>query len=96
MALVKPDSARIAKIKVIGIRPGEKLHESLTTIEESPLIREMKDRYIVLSASREWEVDQSLYTRYKKVKEGFEYNSYDNKEYISAKKMTKILEELGV
>ena len=85
-----------AKIKVIGIRPGEKLHESLTTIEESPLIREMKDRYIVLSASREWEVDQSLYTRYKKVKEGFEYNSYDNKEYISAKKMTKILEELGV
>ena len=85
-----------AKIKVMGIRPGEKLHESLTTVEESPLIREMKDRYIVLSPSREWEVDESMYTRYKKVKEGFEYNSYDNKDYLSQKKMTAMLAELAV
>ena len=85
-----------AKIKVIGIRPGEKLHESLTTVEESPLIREMKDRYIVLSHSREWEVDESIYTRYKKVKEGFEYNSYNNKDYLSQKKMTALLAELAV
>jgi len=85
-----------AKIKVIGVRPGEKLHESLTTKEESPLVRDMKDRYIVLSPSREWPVDESLYTRYKKVKEGFEYNSLDNKDYLSQKEMTKMLEELGV
>jgi len=85
-----------AKIKVIGIRPGEKLHESLTTKEESLLIREMKDRYIVLSPSREWPVDESLYARYKKVKDGFEYDSYSNPKYLTQKEMRAMLDELGV
>jgi UDP-N-acetylglucosamine 4,6-dehydratase len=85
-----------AKLKVVGIRPGEKLHESLTTQEESATIREMKDRYIVLSPSREWPVDESFYNRYKKVKEGFEYNSLDNKDYMSLKEMSAMLDSLAL
>ncbi len=85
-----------AKIKVVGIRPGEKLHESLITPEESALTWEMKDRYLVLSASREWKVDEAAYTRYKKVKAGFDYNSLSNEKYISPKEMGNLLKKLDL
>lgn len=80
-----------AKLKTVGIRPGEKLHEALITAEEARDTREMKDRYVVLSPSREWSLDESLYSRYKKVKPDFEYNSLDNPKYISQKELTATL-----
>lgn len=85
-----------AKLKAIGIRPGEKLHESLITIEEARDTREMKDRFVVLSPSREWSLDESVYNRYKKVKADFEYNSFSNPSYVTQKQMSKMLEDLGV
>lgn len=85
-----------AKLKEIGIRPGEKLHESLITTEEARDTREMKDRFIVLSPSREWSLNESVYNRYKKVKPDFEYNSFSNPSYLTQKEMSKMLEDLGV
>lgn len=85
-----------AKHKVIGIRPGEKLHELLIAAEESHLVREMKDRYVVLSASPEWKYDSSEYTRLKKVKKGFEYDSLKNPKYLNQKEMEKLLKELAL
>ena len=38
-----------AKLKVIGIRMGEKLHESLFSHEECHLVKEFKDHYILNS-----------------------------------------------
>ena len=90
--VVAPD----AKQKIIGIRPGEKLHESLITPEEGALAREMRDRYVVLSASPEWKHDASEYSRYKKVKPGFEYESRGNKVYLTQKKLRDTLMELGL
>ncbi len=85
-----------AKQKVVGVRPGEKLHESLITREEGALAREMRDRYVVFSASAQWEYDYSTYARLKKVKDGFEYNSLNNPEYLTQKGMQALLDELGV
>ncbi len=85
-----------AKQKVIGVRPGEKRHESLITREEGQLAREMKDRYVVLSSSVEWPYDKSEFNRMRKVKDGFEYNSYSNPVYLTQKEMLKMLDELGV
>jgi UDP-N-acetylglucosamine 4,6-dehydratase/5-epimerase len=85
-----------AKQKIIGIRPGEKLHESLITSEESHLVREMKDRYVVLSASPEWDFDPTAYSRLKKVKKGFSYDSLKNPKYLNQKDMAKLLLELNL
>lgn len=85
-----------AKLKTVGIRPGEKLHEALIATDEARDTREMKDRYVVLSPSREWSLDESVYTRYKKVKPDFEYNSLDNPTYISQKELAATLLKLDL
>jgi UDP-N-acetylglucosamine 4,6-dehydratase/5-epimerase len=85
-----------AKLKVVGIRPGEKLHESLITAEEGQLTREMRDRYVVLSASRDWHTDEYLYQRYKKVPKGFQYDSLTNKQKLSPQQMQALLKELDL
>ena len=50
-AAVSPDS----KIDVIGIRPGEKLHEVLVTEEESRHTLEFDDTYVVQPDHPYWE-----------------------------------------
>jgi UDP-N-acetylglucosamine 4,6-dehydratase len=84
-----------AKQKIIGIRPGEKLHEQLIPPGEARGGLELKDRYIILSQSREWSMDLSRYVGAKKVKDDFEYNSKDNT-YVSSSQMQKLLNESGL
>ena len=85
-----------AKRRITGIRPGEKLHESLITPEEGRLAYELKDRYVVLSASQSgWVNDVKKYKGAKKVKEGFEYRS-DNAEQLTAERMKKLLKAVDL
>lgn len=88
------------KIKIIGIRPGEKLHETLCSNDEANLIVEFKDYYILKPTIKY--IDQKInFTRNKngekgkKVKQNFEYNSYNNKDYISHKLLKKIISILN-
>lgn len=84
-----------ATCRVIGIRPGEKLHECLITGEEGRLAYELKDRYIVLSASQSgWNNDPKKYKSAKRLKEGFEYHSHTNDEYLSPAQMRTLLKKL--
>jgi UDP-N-acetylglucosamine 4,6-dehydratase len=40
--------------KVVGIRPGEKLHETLISMDESREARELGDRYVIPPALSFW------------------------------------------
>ncbi len=91
VALFKPGH----EIKEIGTRPGEKLHECLITGEEGRLAYELKDRYVVLSASSTgWDNDPKKYKGAKKLKEGFEYHSHTNDEFLSSAQMRALLKKL--
>ena len=84
-----------ATCRVVGIRPGEKLHECLITGEEGRLAYELKDRYIVLSASPSgWVNDVRKYKGAKKIKEGFEYHSHTNEDQLTIPQMKKFLKEV--
>ena len=79
------------KIKKQGIRPGEKLHEEMISINESGSIFEFKDFYVILPNSKYIKYSEKEYIlkfkNGKKIKNSFSYNSKDNKNYMSDKEI---------
>lgn len=76
-------------IKVIGIRPGEKIDEFLITKEEGPRTRELQDRYII-EPEFPWWTEHAI-KRGSRVNEGFSYDSRNNKKWLTIKEMKKLI-----
>ena len=73
----------IADLKIIGIRPGEKLHEEMISSEDAYSTYEYKDYYKILPAINGWSFDEARIKDGKKVAEGFTYSSDTNPEWMS-------------
>ena len=85
-----------AIIKEIGIREGEKLHEVMVTKDDSTHTYEYEMHYIIYPHFDWWKLDRSLIGNGNKVKEGFEYNSGTNKEWLDVSGLKKELEKLNL
>lgn len=83
------------RIKEIGIREGEKLHEVMVTKDDSLLTYEYDKHYIIYPHFDWWEFDKSRIGSGIKVEEGFEYNSATNKEWLKIEDLRVELERLG-
>lgn len=84
-----------AKMKEIGIREGEKLHEVMVTKDDSYLTYEYDKHYIIYPHFDWWEFDESRIGNGKKVEEGFEYNSGTNTEWLDIEALKTQLKSLG-
>jgi len=73
-----------AKLKVIGIRMGEKLHESLFSREECHLVKEFKDHYILNSSKNTGNLNKKGFMSY-------DYNSETNKNFLNKKQISKLI-----
>lgn len=84
-----------AKIKLVGIRPGEKLHESLIGRDEAMNTFDLGDRYLIEPSYMDrWNPKHKSYSQKKAVKEGFDYNSLDNPDYLSVKDLQNFINKL--
>ena len=88
------------KHKITGIRPGEKLHEEMITLSDSYNTIESKNFYIILPhEGKSYSDKKRTISQYikkfsaKKLKLPYSYNSKDNKDYLSIKKLKKIIIE---
>ncbi len=72
-----------AKHRIIGIRPGEKLHEQMIGSEDSYFTFEYPSYYKILPQINEWGEDNLRIKGGKKVDEGFIYSSDNNTEWMS-------------
>ncbi|HIK04484.1 MAG TPA: UDP-N-acetylglucosamine 4,6-dehydratase (inverting) [Trichormus sp. M33_DOE_039] len=84
-------------IKIVGMRPGEKLHEAMFSSESSHLAVEFSDHYVIKPTI---EYSYSLdYTRNalgevgKSVPEGFEYSSETNTEWLKGFQLLDMLKQ---
>lgn len=80
-----------AEIKLIGIRQGEKLHETLINMEESINTATFVNHFIIYPDFR-W-LENKKPSEYNIKQHQFEYNSFDN-EYLTVKEMREMLREL--
>lgn len=76
---VAPD----ARHEIIGIRPGEKLHEQMIGLEDAMHSYEYADHYKILPAIHEWSSDPKRIGNGIKVPADFVYSSNNNKEWMS-------------
>jgi UDP-N-acetylglucosamine 4,6-dehydratase/5-epimerase len=82
---VAPD----AEHKIIGIRPGEKIHEQMIGMEDAPHTYAYKDHYKILPMIHNWSTDPSRIKDGVKVEEGFTYTSDNNHEWMDVEALRK-------
>lgn len=76
-----------AKHRIIGIRPGEKIHEQMIGTEDSPHTYEYSTYFKILPAIHNWSSDPKRINGGVKVKEGFMYTSDNNIEWMPVEKL---------
>ena len=85
-----------AKIKIIGIRNGEKLHEEMISNLDSLNTLEFKKYFVIVPSSKFYYVNKSFYKKKfkncKLVKKNFSYNSLENK-FLSVSEIKKIIKK---
>ncbi|WP_353663219.1 UDP-N-acetylglucosamine 4,6-dehydratase (inverting) [Hydrogenimonas sp. SS33] len=83
--------------KIVGIRPGEKIHEVMCPADDSHLTLEFEDHYVIKPTIQfAYESDFSvnrLGETGKPVPEGFEYNSGNNTRWLGREEFRKMAEE---
>ena len=72
-----------AKIKIIGIRPGEKIHEQMIGIEDAVNTFEYENHYKILPSIYNWSIDANRIKNGKKVPIDFSYTSDNNKSWMT-------------
>ena len=71
-----------ARHNLVGIRPGEKLHEQMIGIEDAPYTYEYSSYYKILPSIHEWNKDPERIGVGSKVDPDFKYCSDTNEEWM--------------
>jgi len=80
--------------KVVGIRPGEKVHEEMITPSDSFYTYDLGKYFTILPSKPKWKIDNFIAEhKAKKVKEGFAYNSGENSEWETIESLRSLIKE---
>ena len=82
-----------AKHEVIGIRPGEKLHEQMIGLEDAPFTYEYEDHFKILPSIHSWGFDPKRINKGKKVSPDFTYTSDKNTDWMSCETLQNWIKE---
>lgn len=78
--------------KIIGIRPGEKIHEQMIGFEDAEHTYEYDEHYKILPAINNWSKDPNRIKNGKKVAKDFTYSSDNNTDWMSKDELSKWIE----
>jgi len=81
--------------KIIGIRPGEKIHEEMITSSDSFTTYDLGKYYAILPQTPFWDLSEFIKKHNaKKVKEGFNYNSGENEYFLSVSDLKELINKI--
>jgi UDP-N-acetylglucosamine 4,6-dehydratase len=81
--------------EIIGIRPGEKLHEQMISYEDAAHTYEYDGYYKILPAIHEWSQDSARINDGTKVDSNFTYSSDNNNEWMSIEQLRRWIAAKG-
>jgi UDP-N-acetylglucosamine 4,6-dehydratase len=86
--------APTCELKIIGIRPGEKVHEEMITASDSFTSYDLGKYYVILPQTTNWSLENFV-SEFQaiKVKEGFNYSSGENSEWLSVEDLRALIKE---
>ncbi len=83
-----------AEMDIIGIRPGEKLHEILLTEEEARHAKEYDNYFVITPELSFW--NRHNFKAGKSLKDGYRYTSDSNGHWLTGEELKKMLIEIGI
>lgn len=89
--VIAPD----AQLEVIGIRPGEKLHEVLINEDEARSTVELEDMFVVQPTAALW-FGRDWQDRGRPLEDGFRYTSETNPHWLTVDQIRELISPLGV
>ncbi len=79
---------------IVGIRPGEKVHEEMITASDSFYTYDLGKYYTILPATHQWNLEEFIKAfNAKKVELGFSYNSGGNNEWETIESLRDLIKE---
>ncbi|MBN8811839.1 MULTISPECIES: UDP-N-acetylglucosamine 4,6-dehydratase (inverting) [unclassified Sphingomonas] len=83
-----------ARQEMIGIRPGEKIHEEMITSSDSFNTVDLGDYYAILPVSANYSIEEYCQRRGgKPVEPGFAYSSGTNPDFLSVEQIRELIDE---
>jgi len=86
------------KIEIIGIRPGEKIHEEMITLADSLNTIEFDEYYVILPSTHQWDTDRFRLESNDKpgtfCEEEFSYNSGTNDNFLTIEQLKIMIQDV--
>jgi FlaA1/EpsC-like NDP-sugar epimerase len=80
--------------EVVGIRPGEKLHEEMITETDALNSLEFVNHFVILPSHRQWDTDKYVeHFKGKPCADGFSYNSGSNTRWLSVEEIRQLVRD---
>jgi len=80
------------ELEVIGIRPGEKLHETLVSVDEARHTLELPDMFVIQPMHPWW--SQHAWLQGQPLADGFTYTSDRNPQWLTVEQLREMLREV--
>lgn len=82
--------------RIVGIRPGEKLHEEMITMTDAMSTVEFPDYFVILPSFHTWDVDEFIRTSGpapgRLMEYGFRYDSGTNDRFLTVEEIRRLIE----
>ncbi len=80
--------------EIVGIRPGEKLHEEMITATDAINTVEFEKYFVILPSIKLWDIQTFMNAfKGKLCQHGFSYNSGSNTEWLTVEQLRKLIKE---